>query len=106
MTFTGVWDVVASPDFDDDYLRMEVEPYIDLEQEGNRISGEYQVGLQQGTIDGRLRDDTHVFFSFEGNDEMDEVNGAGTITLNGDRLEFTLMYHQGDDYTFECERHR
>ncbi len=106
VTFTGVWDVVASPDFDDDYLRMEVEPYIDLEQEGNRISGEYQVGLQQGTIDGRLRDDTHVFFSFEGNDEMDEVNGAGTITLNGDRLEFTLMYHQGDDYTFECERHR
>jgi hypothetical protein len=106
MTFTGVWDVVSSPDFDDDYLRMEVDPYIDLEQEGNRVSGEYQVGLQQGTIDGRLQDDTHVFFSFEGNDEMDEVNGAGTITLNGDRLEFTLMYHQGDDYTFACVRRR
>ncbi len=106
MNFTGVWDVVASPDFDDDYLSIEVEPYISLEQEGTRISGEYQVGLQQGTIDGRLQDDTHVFFSFEGNDEMDEVTGAGTLTLNGDRLEFTLMYHQGDDYTFECVRRR
>ncbi len=106
MRFTGVWDVIASPDFDDDYLRMEVDPSISLEQEGNQVSGEYQVGLQQGTIDGRLQDNTHVFFSFEGNDEMDEVNGAGTLTLNGDRLEFTLKYHQGDDYTFECVRRR
>jgi hypothetical protein len=104
MSFTGMWDVIASPDFDDDYLRMDVDPYISLEQEGKRVTGEYQVGLQQGDVDGRLKDDTHVLFTFEGNDEMDEVNGAGTITLNGDRLEFTLMYHQGDDYTFECVR--
>ncbi len=27
MNFTGIWDVVSSPDFDDDYLRMEVDPY-------------------------------------------------------------------------------
>jgi hypothetical protein len=32
------------------------------------------------------------------------VHGAGTIRLEGDRLIFTLMYHDGDDYTFECER--
>ncbi len=104
MSFTGVWDVVASPDFDDDYLRMEVEPYIRLEQQGKQVTGEYHVGLQQGDIDGRLQDDTHVVFSFEGMDEMEEVSGAGTITLNGDRLTFTLMYHDGDDFTFECER--
>jgi hypothetical protein len=104
MRFTGVSDVIASPDFDDDSLRMDVDPSISVEQEGKRISGEYQVGIQQGTIDGRLRDDAYVSFSFAGYDEMDEVNGAGTITLNGDRLEFTLMYHQGDDYTFECVR--
>lgn len=104
MSFTGVWDVIASPDFAVDYLRMEVEPYISLEQEGKQVSGEYHVGLQQGGLDGRLKNDTHVLFTFEGNDEMDEVSGAGTITLNGDRLTFTLMYHQGDDYTFECVR--
>ena len=106
MSFTGVWDVIASPDFDDDSLRMDVDPSISVEQEGKRISGEYQVGIQQGTIDGRLRDDAYVFFSFEGYDEMDEVNSAGTITLNGDRLAFTLMYHHGDDYTFECVQRR
>ncbi len=104
MSFTGDWDVIASPDFADDYLSMEVEPYITLEQQGKQVTGEYHVGLQQGDIDGRLQDDTHVVFSFEGMDEMEEVDGAGTITLNGDRLTFTLMYHGGDDFTFECER--
>jgi hypothetical protein len=106
MSFSGIWDVIASPDFDDDYLRMEGEPSISLEQQGKQVTGEYQVGLQQGTIDGRFKDETHVLFSFEGNDEMDEVNGAGTITVNGERLEFTLMYHHGDDYTFECVRQK
>ena len=104
MSFTGEWDVIASPDFADDYLHMEVDPYITLEQQGKQVTGEYHVGLQQGDIDGRLPDDTHVVFSFEGMDEMEEVDGAGTITLNGDRLTFTLMYHEGDDFTFECER--
>jgi hypothetical protein len=28
MNFTGTWDVVSSPDFDDDYLRMEVAPHV------------------------------------------------------------------------------
>ncbi len=104
MSFTGVWDVIASPDFDDDYLHMEVDPYISLEQEGKQVTGEYHVGLQQGSIDGRVKGETSVLFTFEGNDEMDEVNGAGTITLKGDRLEFTLRYHEGDDYAFECVR--
>jgi hypothetical protein len=37
-------------------------------------------------------------------DKIVQMSGAGTITLDGDRLIFTLMYHQGDDYTFECEQ--
>jgi hypothetical protein len=62
------------------------------------------VGLQQGSIDGRLQSDELVFFSFEGMDEHHEVNGAGTLTLRGDQLTFILMYHQGDNFTFECTR--
>ena len=30
MNFTGIWDVVSGPDFDDNYLRMEVDPYVKL----------------------------------------------------------------------------
>lgn len=104
--FTGTWDVVASPDFDDEYLGMEVAPYIRLRQEGRSVIGDYQVGLQTGQIDGRLEGPDRVRFSFEGMDEMEETSGAGTLTLKGDRLTFVLMYHQGDDFTFECERRR
>ena len=103
MNFTGTWDVVSSPDFDDDYLHMEVAPYVKLRQEGDRVEGEYHLGLQTGGVDGRLEGDDRIVFSFEGMDEMDPVNGAGTAMLKDDRLIFKLMYHYGDEYTFECE---
>lgn len=104
--FTGTWDVVFSPDFDNEYLAMDAEPYVRLRQEGRRVTGDYQVGLQTGQIDGRLESPDRVLFSFEGMDEMDETSGAGTLTLEGDHLTFVLMYFQGDDFTFECEIRR
>ena len=104
MDFTGTWRVVSSPDFDDAYMRMKVEPYIALEQAGKSVSGEYHVGLQSGGLDGKVLKDGTVSFSFEGNDEMDDVNGRGTILLDGERLTFTLDYHFGDTYTFACVR--
>lgn len=104
MSFSGVWEIVSSSDFDDAYLHEEVAPYLTLKQAGKRVTGTYHVGLQQGSIDGRLQSDKFVFFSFEGMDEHHEVNGAGRLTLRGDQLTFVLMYHQGDDFTFECKR--
>ena len=35
---------------------------------------------------------------------MEEVNGSGIASAVGDCLTFTLKYHMGDEYTFECER--
>ena len=104
MNVTGRWRIVSSPDFDDDYLRMEVEPFVELHQHGSRVSGEYHVGLQQGGIDGRVEDNDRVVFSFEGADEMDEVHGRGELRLSGVQLHFVLQYHAGDEYTFVCER--
>ena len=104
MSFVGTWSVVASPDLDEDYLTTAGEPYVQLRQDGDRIVGGYHIGVQEGEIDGRLRRDGTLTFSFEGHDEMDEVHGAGLASLNGDRLTVTLMYHQGDDWTYECER--
>lgn len=104
MGFTGTWDVVSSPDFDDDYLHLEVTPYVWLREEGDRVTGEYHLGLQTGDVDGRLEGDDHILFSFEGMDETDPVHGAGITTLQGNRLIFKLMYHYGDDFTFECKR--
>jgi len=104
MDFTGTWRIVSSPDFDADYLSMEVEPFVSLEQNGNRVTGEYQAGLQSGGIDGKLQKDGTVAFSFEGMDEMKEVTGRGSLRFEDDRLLFTLDYHFGDTYAFECVR--
>ena|SRR5918912_2506151 len=104
MDVVGTWQIVSSPDFDDDYLNEEGPPFVRLQQDRDRLAGEYHIGLQNGSIDGRPQPDGSVFFSFDGMDEMDEVHGAGVATLQGDRLLFTLMYHQGDDYTFEGRR--
>jgi hypothetical protein len=104
--FTGRWRVVSSPDFDDGYMRMEVQPFIVLYQAGSDVEGEYHVGLQSGGLGGRVRKDGSLVFSFEGSDEMEEVHGAGTATVAGDRLTFTLDYHYGDEWTFECEREK
>jgi hypothetical protein len=104
MDLTGTWDVVSSPDFDDDYLHTEVEPYVKLYRVGNRIEGEYHLGLQYGDLDGQMKGDNRAVFRFEGMDEMDPVDGTATAKLGGDRLIFVLSYGPGDEYTFECER--
>jgi len=104
MDLTGTWDVVSSPDFYDDYLHMEVEPYVKLYRVGNRIEGEYHLGLQYGDLDGQMKGDDRAVFRFEGMDEMDPVDGTATATLEGDRLIFVLSYGPGEEYTFECER--
>jgi hypothetical protein len=104
MSVIGSWSIRSSPDFDESYLHMERPAYVTFQSDGDRIAGNFQVGLQTGFIDGRQRSDGSVQFTFEGTDEMDEVSGAGTATIEGERLILTLMYHQGDDYTFEATR--
>jgi hypothetical protein len=104
MTFTGRWEVVSSPDFDEEDLRSEGAPYVSLQQKGNDVRGEYHIGVQEGGLDGRLEGPDRAIFSFEGMDELDEVDGAATATLNGDRMTFRLMYHLGDEWTYECVR--
>ena len=104
MVFTGTWRVVSSPDLPDDYLGMEAQPYVKLRQTGDGITGEYRIGLQAGGIDGRARE-THIMdFSFAGMDELEEVNGWGTASVTGEHLSFTLRYHMGDEFSYECER--
>jgi hypothetical protein len=104
MSVIGSWRVVASPDFDDDVLHAEGTLWITLRQEGDRLVGAYRIGLQSGDLEGRLRGDGSAVLTFGGMDEMGPVDGAATARLDGERTLFTLMYHQADDYTFECER--
>jgi len=53
--FRGWWRVVSSPEFDDSYLWMEVDPWVSLHQSGAEVEGDDHVGLQSDGVDGRVR---------------------------------------------------
>jgi len=102
--FSGTYHVISSPHFDDEYLYLTGTPYVSLRQDDNgRIEGEYQIGVQSGTINGGAHSD-FFDFDFEGNDEMEDAFGEGEATLEGKRLIFELRQYHGDEYTFVCER--
>lgn len=103
MDFTGTWNVVSSPDFDDAYLHLTGTPYVALRQKDGFVKGEYGIGVQHGTMDGGAHSD-FFDFHFVGNDEMEDAFGEGEATLDGERLVFELRYYTGDEYTFVCKR--
>jgi hypothetical protein len=105
MDFNGIWRVVSSPDFDDEYLRLGGAPYVTFRQNGDFVKGEYEIGVMCGTINGGAHSDV-VDFHFQGNDEIEEAFGEGQVTLEGKRLIFELWLYHGDEWTFECERRR
>ena len=76
MDFTGTWDVVSSPDFDDEYLRLGGAPYVTFRQDGDFVKGEYEIGVMCGTINGGAHSD-FIDFDFGGNEEMEEAFGEG-----------------------------
>ena len=102
MDFSGIWRVVSSPDFDEEYLRIGGAPYVELRQKGEFVKGDYEIGVMCGTINGSAHSD-FVDFHFQENDERKDAFGEGEATL-GDRPVFELWHYNGDEYTFECER--
>lgn len=99
--FTGSWQIVASPDFDPEYLTCEGPPGIRLRQQGDRVEGSYSFGPQHGQLDGRTDGPERLICSFEGMDGEELVNGAAIALLQEDRLLLRLMYHFGPDRTLE-----
>ena len=94
--FNGTWTPQPKIDSSPDYIRLRVWD--------KRIEGEYQLGQRRGHIDGRLDTAQRIIFSFEGIDGEDLVNGAGTAAIANDHLDFTLMYHFGDNHTFQASK--
>jgi hypothetical protein len=101
MDVDGIWRVVSSPDFHDDYLG--VSDHVTLRQNGTFVKGEFEIGAQYGVLDGAVYDE-FMDFDFEGNDKMEHAFGEGEATLEGGRLVFELWHYHGDEYTFYCER--
>ncbi len=102
--FKGRWRITWMAQWDQDYVDEEVEGFFEFEAD-NR--GSFQFGLVRGQVDYRLgdRDGTPVIeFSWEGNDEMDSVQGRGWAVTDGDELSGMILFHQGDDSAFKAKR--
>lgn len=75
--FIGRWRIIEMDAWDSEYMDMEVEAFLKIEDNG---TGEFQFGLVHGYVNGHFttRDGkSAVEFSWDGNDEMDPALGRG-----------------------------
>lgn len=102
--FEGRWSIVSMSAWDEDCLNEEEPAYIEF---GKGQQGQFHFGYVHGSMDCRegLRDgQPAVEFSWDGNAEMDDVNGRGWAVLKGDELHGMLFFHQGDESDFVAEK--
>ena len=97
----GRWRIVGSDVWDRDYLDLVDPAFISIGRGGR---GELAFGVVNASLDLSYSR-TIVFFTFEGFDEGDEVNGSGSAELLDDgTLEIEISFHLGDDATLRAER--
>ena len=105
MKFAGRWLITEMSGFDEDYLNMEVQAYVELDESG---SGDFQFGLVSGQIDGEIvknKSGEKIEFTWDGNDEIDDAAGSGWLKLKDkNTLEGKIKFHQGDSFLFLASR--
>ena len=103
-TFAGTWRITEMEMWDAEYFDMEVPAHITI---GEDLTGEFQFGLVQGDLDGRVAqvDGAPRFdFSWAGVDENDPTSGRGWLRVEGEQLEGRIFIHLGDDSRLTAER--
>ncbi len=105
MDFVGTWHIYKMEMWDEDYFNMEVQAYIKINKNN---TGEFQFGLVQGDIDGKIvkqGNQKRLEFTFEGIDENDPVNGRGWIIKKPkDEIEGEFIFHLGDSSLFNAKK--
>lgn len=102
--FIGAWRIVEMEMWDADYFDMDVPAHITIRKD---LTGEFQFGLVQGELDGRVEtvDGLPRFeFSWSGFDENDPMTGRGWLRLDGENAEGRIFIHLGDDSALKAER--
>ena len=102
---TGIWEIQEMDMWDEDYFNMEVQAFVEIKE---NKTGEFHFGLVTGYFNWSMYDfeeGKRLEFTWEGNDEMDEVFGAGWITLESkDIIKGEIRFHNGDDSIFIAKR--
>lgn len=102
MNLIGKWRIIAIPDYEEDYPNMVGPAYILFGEE----AGEFAFGCVTGQIHGGVGpEDTAIEFSWNGNDEMDEASGDGSVELQPDgSLNGQVDFQNGDEIYFTARR--
>lgn len=101
MSVIGKWRIIEMPDYTDDYPDMLEPAYILFGENGG---SEFAFGCVTGNINGTA-DANAIEFSWQGNDEMDEVDGQGWAEIQPDgSLEGQICFHGGDEANFIARR--
>lgn len=97
----GRWRIVEADLWDRDHLDLVGPATITIRADGR---GEIEFGaMQAGLVLEYSR--TMVFFTWEGFDEMTEVNGSGSAEMLDDgSLEIEFAYHLGDEAILKAKR--
>lgn len=102
--FIGHWRITEMETWDADYFDMDVPAHIIIRKD---LTGEFQLGMVQGELDGRVGTRNGVVrfeFSWSGFDENDPVNGRGWLAVNDDLVEGRIFIHLGDDSALKAVR--
>jgi hypothetical protein len=102
--FTGRWRIVSMEQWDQDYVDEEEEGYFEFTDE---CVGEFHFGYVHGQMDCRLTTRGGVpaiEWTWDGNDEMEAVQGRGCATETDGKLHGTIFFHHGDDSDFVAQR--
>lgn len=102
--FAGRWRIILMSAWDEEFIDEEEEGYFEFDLKGN---GEFHFGYVHGQMDCRLttRDGVPaVEWTWDGNDEMDAVQGRGWGIVKGDELHGMIFFHQGDDSEFVAKK--
>jgi len=101
----GIWHIYEMEMWDEDYMNMETQAYIEIKEKG---LGNFQFGLVIGNIDGELVDykGIEMFeFTWEGQDENDPAFGSGWLRfIDENNLEGKIKFHLGDSSRFWAKR--
>jgi len=103
-SYLGKWRIQKMEQWDRDFIDLVTQGHFTFWDKGR---GRFQFGAVEGYIDYRIEsvgDSERMEFSWEGNDEMDPVNGRGWAMIKGEELHGRLYFHLGDDSWFVCRR--
>ena len=98
----GLWEITEMELWDDGYLSLGPPPAIEFKK---KQGGQFNFGLVQADIDYVIDTETdRAEFTWDGVDEMDQVNGRGYFRCAADKGEGRIFTHLGDSSGFHAVR--